>query len=332
MMTSRGSITFATALMAALLVVAPRALAGQAVTFANGITATIHGADEIAAAAVADRDGRPVYTHPAIGALALAADGAWYPFDAAVVSDALEAMRGFATDVAVEVFILPAPTAALASSYAVPGAIVLAPGTGPVAAQTVAYITTHEMGHVLTSAFIDGQAGRWDAYLALRSLDEVTYSADAIHADRPREILAEDIRFLFGGDLATANGSIENHDLLRPDLVPGLAEQLAGFLAGRDAAGALAASTAWPNPCNPLTTIAMELPAGALGAGRAELRIYDVRGGLVRTLQGGVEAGGQVSIQWRGDTDAGAAAASGRYLYLMRAAGATARGSVTLVR
>jgi hypothetical protein len=334
MMTRQGSRKTAMAMTAllALAAFATAASAAETYRFANGINATVHGADEIAASLETGRDGSPVFVHPSLGSVALVDDGrTWYPFDAAVVEQALASMHSFSTALDVDVFILPAPPADVMSSYARPGAIVLAPGTGPVPAQTVAYITVHEMGHVLTSAFLDDQAGRWDAYLALRGLDSDAYAADSHHADRPREILAEDIRFLFGGALATASGTIENRDLVLPSRVDGLQDLLAGFFAGRRDAGALVASSAWPNPCNPLTTIAMELPGGAFAA-EAELRIYDVRGALVRVLRGGSESGGRVAIQWRGDTESGTAAASGRYLYVMKAAGAMARGSVTLVR
>ncbi|MFO7610624.1 MAG: FlgD immunoglobulin-like domain containing protein [Candidatus Krumholzibacteriia bacterium] len=308
------------------------ATAAQPQAFANGITATIHPAAEVTAGLLVERGGRLFLEHPAAGTVELETDArTWHPFDAATVAAALAGMTGFVTDVDVEVFVLPAPPRATGSSYARGGTVFLAPGTGPVPAETVAYIAVHEVGHVLTWAFIDGQPGRWDAYLALRGLDGTASGPDAPHADRAREILAEDLRFLFGGRLATRSGSIENHDLVLPDQVPGLRDLLSGYLAGRAPAG-LVASSVWPNPCNPLTTIAMELPAEARAEGGAELRIYDLRGALVRSLRGGTATGGRIALQWHGDDHTGGAAASGRYLYVMTAAGLTARGAVTLVR
>ena len=249
-----------------------------------------------------------------------------------MVASALESMSGFTTDVPVDVFVLPLPPRGVASSFARRGAIFLAPASGKVADQTVAYITVHEMGHVLTWACIDNQPGRWDTYLKLRGLDNDAYGPDQVHANQPREILAEDLRALFGGRLATLSASIENHDLVMPDRVDGLRDLLAGYLAGRDPLPGLVASSAWPNPCNPLTTIEMTLPDGRGAQGGAVLRIHDLRGRLVRTLKGGTATGNRVAIQWRGDDETGGAAASGRYLYVMTAAGCTARGSVTLVR
>ncbi len=317
--------------LTALVAVAPGALAAP--SFANGIVATIHGPQEIAASLLVEREGKLYLEHPAAGAVELdTSAGDWHPFDPSVVAAALETMAGFTTDVSVDVFVLPLPPRDVASSFARRGAIFLAPASGKVVDQTVAYITVHEMGHVLTWACLDGRRGRWDAYLALRGLDKDTYGPTRPHACQPREILAEDLRALFGGRLATLSGSIENHDLVMPDLVAGLRDLLAGYLADREPLPGLAVSSAWPNPCNPLTTIEMTLPTGPATADGAVLRIHDLRGRLVRTLRGGTTTANRVAIQWRGDDETGGAAASGRYLYVMTAAGCTARGSVTLVR
>ncbi len=318
------------------LLVATAVPAGAAVELrcATGITATIHAPGEIGAGLLVERAGRVFLEHPAAGSVELDLSGskAWQPFDPAVVAAAIEGMHGFTAEIAVDVFVLPAPPAGVRSSFARPGAVFLAPAGGDVADQTVAYITVHELGHVLTAAFVDGQPGRWEAYRHLRGIDGGAYGPDAAHAWRPREILAEDLRALFGGRLATMSGSIENHDLVLPDRVAGLRELLVGFLAGRAPDAAVAASSAWPNPCNPLTTVEMVLPDGVSAGGAAELRIYDVRGALVQIVRGGTDTGGGVAMQWRGDLRSGAAAASGRYLYVMTAAGLTARGAVTLVR
>ena len=113
---------------------------------------------------------------------------------------------------------------------------------------------------------------------------------------------------------------------------PGLKALLAGFMAGRDAGPCDLAATAYPNPCNPLTTIAMAVPGTITGGGSARLEVYDIRGARVRTIQGGSLANGRVTVQWNGTTDAGGPAASGRYLYVLTIEGYVARGSVSLVR
>lgn len=315
-----------------LLMAAAGALAEQTVLCPTGLRATIHTAEEITSSLLTGDKSAPVLVHPAVGSLELASGtGTLFPYDEAQVASALETMRGFVTTAEVEIFLLPAPPAAVGSSYASRNVIFLAPGTGAIPPMTQAYIATHELGHVLTWAFLDGDPARWSAYQDLRGLDPMLNGPEARHADRAREILAEDVRFLFGGPLATSTGTIENHDLATPDQVLGLEDLLAGYFAGRGSLPAGLPSTAFPNPCNPLTTVEMSLPSGA-SAGEASLDIYDLRGALVRTVTGGYQANGRVSLQWDGSTGTGAMAASGRYLYVIRLGSHSSRGAVTLVR
>jgi len=65
-----------------------------------------------------------------------------------------------------------------------------------------------------------------------------------------------------------------------------------------------------PNPFNPATEIAFELPV----AERATLRIYSVRGALVRTLVRGVLPAGRHTARWDGRDDAGRPLGSGVYV------------------
>jgi hypothetical protein len=76
-----------------------------------------------------------------------------------------------------------------------------------------------------------------------------------------------------------------------------------------------------PNPFNPSTLIACELPA----AGRWQVTIFDAQGRRVRTLADGWLAAGRQELRWDGRDDRGAALGSG--LYFVRVSGAT--GSVS---
>jgi hypothetical protein len=69
-----------------------------------------------------------------------------------------------------------------------------------------------------------------------------------------------------------------------------------------------------PNPFNPTTRIALDLPR----AGRAQLGIFDVRGHLVRTLCDGAMPAGPSVLQWDGTLADGRRAASGVYYYRLR--------------
>ncbi len=319
MMTYKGNSKLSSLTLIAIIltITVSSVLASETINFSNGITATIYGADE------SQKSGIEL----------VASSRQMFPFDRDQVISALRAMHGFETNVTVDVFILNATPAIVSSSFASKNAIYLAPGTGNVAASTVAYITTHEMGHVMTWAFMDESPARWEDYLTIRGLDENNTASEAAHADRAREIVAEDIRFLFGGALATENGSIENHYLDLPNTVEGLEDLFVTFFASRVISiPALASAIAFPNPCNPLTTIQMSFPAGTTPQGDAVLRVFDVRGSLISTITGGDVAGSTVSIKWTGTSDNGRSVASGQYMYVMQMGATMAKGTVTLVR
>ncbi len=76
-----------------------------------------------------------------------------------------------------------------------------------------------------------------------------------------------------------------------------------------------------PNPFNPSTLIAYELPA----AGRWQVAIFDAQGRRVRTLANEWQLAGRQSLRWDGRDERGSALGSG--LYLVRVSGAT--GSVS---
>ena len=325
-------IGFVTAATAITLLVSASAQAARTESFANGIRATIHDAADVSALSTVGADGARMFDHPLAGRVALApATRTLYPFDVDVVTAALAEMTGFTTDLDIQVFILDGIPTETGSSFARRGAIFLSPSFAPVDAAITSYITTHEVGHVMTWAFLDGQAGRWETYAALRGLDLEAAGAEAPHAHRAREILAEDFRYLFGGVLATQGIGLENHDLVTPDLIDGLNSLLVGYLAGLSPVS-VASSRAFPNPCNPRTTIELQLPAGAAAVDGADVAIYDIRGQLVRRLAGGATANDRVAVIWDGNDDAGRFAPSGRYLYVIRAAAVTAKGALTLVR
>jgi predicted outer membrane repeat protein len=70
-----------------------------------------------------------------------------------------------------------------------------------------------------------------------------------------------------------------------------------------------------PNPFNPSTEIAFSIPVG----GRVQLRIFDLRGRLVRELVDRDYEAGTWRVTWNGRDDSGRSVASGTYLYELRA-------------
>ncbi len=71
----------------------------------------------------------------------------------------------------------------------------------------------------------------------------------------------------------------------------------------------------YPNPFNPVCTIRYEIPV----AGRVSLRIFDVKGSVVRVLVDEWKAAGEYTEVWNGIGDSGRKLASGVYFYELEA-------------
>ncbi len=85
---------------------------------------------------------------------------------------------------------------------------------------------------------------------------------------------------------------------------------------------------AYPNPFNPRTTIRFELP----DAGPVRLAIYDVLGGLIRTLVDKELPAGSHEAVWDGKDLSGRAISSGSYLARLEAGGKVEGVRLSLVR
>jgi len=83
-----------------------------------------------------------------------------------------------------------------------------------------------------------------------------------------------------------------------------------------------------PDPFNPHTTIHFDLPT----ATRVQLRIYDARGRVVRTLVDRDMPLGYHQVVWKGLDNQGRQVASGVYHYVIRAGDFTSRKSMVLVK
>ena len=94
----------------------------------------------------------------------------------------------------------------------------------------------------------------------------------------------------------------------------GRADKLSA-LAAELLAGRLQLRPGYPNPFNAETTIEYVLPA----AGPVQLAVYDVHGQRVRMLADGHYGAGLQRVRWDGRDEDGRPAASGVYLYRIRA-------------
>jgi hypothetical protein len=84
----------------------------------------------------------------------------------------------------------------------------------------------------------------------------------------------------------------------------------------------------YPNPFNPVTRISFDLPTSS----HVVLRIYDVRGTVIRTLVSSVMPFGSHAVTWDGADDRGRAVSSGVYFYRIEAEGFAATHKMMLVK
>ncbi|HYW68968.1 MAG TPA: FlgD immunoglobulin-like domain containing protein, partial [bacterium] len=90
-----------------------------------------------------------------------------------------------------------------------------------------------------------------------------------------------------------------------------------------------ALSPSFPNPFNPVTRIAYDVPSPG---GPVGLRVYNASGRLVRTLVERHERPGRYSVEWDGTNESGATVASGVYFYRLDANGFAGSGRMVLLK
>jgi hypothetical protein len=84
----------------------------------------------------------------------------------------------------------------------------------------------------------------------------------------------------------------------------------------------------WPNPFNPITKINFNMPRN----GHISMKIFNVRGELVRTLIDDSRDAGEYTVEWDGSDDRGQSVASGVYFYETRTAGKSIVNKMALVK
>ncbi|MFC1551921.1 SBBP repeat-containing protein [Candidatus Latescibacterota bacterium] len=85
-----------------------------------------------------------------------------------------------------------------------------------------------------------------------------------------------------------------------------------------------------PNPFNPITTIEYTIPSGK--SENVSLKVYDIRGTLVRTLVDNISSSGVHFVNWDGTDDYGNKVSSGSYIYRLKAGEFTKSNKMLFVR
>lgn len=297
----------------------------------NGLDVTVYDADNLSARlttlndspAIALGAGRylSVITDIEDSAISNKGDGTFHPFDEEAVLSILSEVSHPHLRIPVTVYLLPYPRRNVLVSSTSGSEIFLSPHVLDISAAVAAYIVTHELGHVLHNRYLsDGTAG-WGEYRRVRGIEDTyKYSESAPHANRPKEIFAEDFRVLFGGPDATWGGQIENQELPGPTLVAGLDSFFRELGGSRTYARDLVAATSFPNPFNPETEIRVVVPDDVRAGGRnVSVRIYDVTGALVRDLYSGAPSSDELRVRWDGTDGRGNQVASAQYFAQIRA-------------
>jgi FlgD Ig-like domain len=295
--------------------------------YANGITATVVTAEDLAARlttyqgspAIQLPDGRmvPVITDISDPSIYNKGDGRFHPFTPGLVDHVLGSIRHPHLPLEARIYILPYPRRGVLASSTSGNEVFLSPHVLEIEPVVAAYVIAHELGHVFHNRFMPAGSARWNEYRALRGIsNESTFNDLGAHAYRPREIFAEDFRVLFGGDEAYFGGHVENTTIREPGSVPGLSDFYVRAAQNAELRQRITATSS-PNPFNPETEIRVALAPDASGIDPVSVRVYSVTGALVRDLYDGV-ATGDFSVRWDGTDTRGTQVASGTYYAQIR--------------
>jgi hypothetical protein len=270
--------------------------------------------------------------HPAI---ANKGDGRFFSFELEQVLAILNEINYPGRRLDLEIFILPYPRENILVSSASGSRIYLSPQVHEISRTTAAYVIAHEVGHVYQYRYLPHSAqGLWDDYRRIRNIENRdVYHNGAVHQNRPEEIFAEDFRVFFGGPSAYFAGYIENPHLESPERVVGLEMFFAKLGAISMAGESIVGLANYPNPFNPTTEIRVQVAGDMLvSADRVRIRVYDVRGALVRDLYTGRATGPDIRVTWDGRDNAGNVVASSTYFGVVEAGAETQTVKMLMIK
>lgn len=330
------------------------ARADAAVTVAG---VTVHSAEEVRSRFILHTDHGLVFRCPegewelietVSGLASNRGDGSFHSMNTTDVEDALRGLEFPLDGQNFDVYILPLPRKSELGSSSSGRAVFLSPGVLEYSAREIHFVTSHEAGHLVQSAWMpDGNEVLWARYRELRQISNTeVYCAGATHPNRPHEIFAEDFRFLFGDKEARYTGGIENTGLERPDNRPAIRQFFLALRADRARASArMAALASQPNPFVSSTVLTFTIgmasgsdaaAASALLEGAAgvpvTLEVFSSDGRLVRKLLERQQLAGEFQVRFDGRDGGGHPLQAGVYFARLRAGNSITSRKLVLAR
>ena len=113
-------------------------------------------------------------------------------------------------------------------------------------------------------------------------------------------------------------------------LIDDVNELIAAAVPGASLPKAFQLSQNVPNPFNPTTSISFNIPEGR--SELVELKVFDVRGRLIKTLVEDIREAGEYTVYWDGTNEWGAQLSSGVYIYRLRAGSFTSTRKMVLLK
>lgn len=317
----------------------------QRIALPNGIVATIYSSDYLLTRTtfegtrgqidLGDGTYLTVITDIADPLIVNKGDGQFHAFPTDGVIEQLREIEYRPVGLRAEVFVLPFPRSNLLVSSTSDRRIFLSPHVYEVTQESAAYIVAHEMGHVFQNRFLPETAQpSWQEYRILRGIDDTRiYHGGAEHANRPVEIFAEDFRVLYGGPSAYFDGRVENPSLPGPSMVPGLYAFFSRLAIDGASQPFVISVNNYPNPFNPRTELVVQLSPEFMDTGEVvSVRVYDVRGALVRELYASHPADPQLRVEWDGRDQAGNVVASSAYFGVVQAGTSTVSQKMLMIK
>jgi len=151
---------------------------------------------------------------------------------------------------------------------------------------------------------------------------EIMLASAARAGERLKNLSREDVEYIEQA-IKLMNLPPEHEGLLRA--------ALGAFSAPAALPEAFSLSQNRPNPFNPVTAISFTVPETA-SAQFVSIKVFDIRGCLVRELVDGIKTGGEYTVFWDGRDETGRILPSGAYFYRMKAGRFTATRKMLLVK